>query len=56
MLRQSENDLCIPPGNYFERLKGDKKGVCSIRINNQWRITFKWIDGNANDVTITDYH
>ena len=52
----SENDLCIPPGNHFERLKGDKKGLCSIRINDQWRITFKWIDGNASDVLITDYH
>jgi len=52
----SENDLRIPPGNKFEKLKGDKKGLCSIRINDQWRITFKWIDGNAYEVTITDYH
>ena len=52
----SENDLRIPPGNKFERLKGDKKGLCSIRINDQWRITFKWADGNAHEVTITDYH
>ena len=51
-----ENDLRIPPGNHFERLKGDKKGGCSIRINDQWRITFKWSAGNANDVLITDYH
>ena len=52
----SENDLHVPPGNHFERLKGDKKGLCSIRINEQWRVTFKWMDGNAFDVTITDYH
>ena len=52
----NENDLRIPPGNKFERLKGDKKGLCSIRINDQWRITFKWAGGNAYDVIITDYH
>jgi len=52
----NENDLRIPPGNHFERLKGDKKGWCSIRINDQWRIIFKWSEGNAREVTITDYH
>ena len=52
----NENDLRIPPGNHFERLKGDKKELCSIRINDQWRIIFKWMDEYANDVTITDYH
>ena len=52
----NENDLCIPPGNRFERLKGDKKEWYSIRINDQWRVVFKWADGNARDVTITDYH
>ena len=52
----NENDLHIPPGSRFERLKGDKKEWCSIRINNQWRVIFKWADGNARDVTITDYH
>ncbi|MCL2800628.1 MAG: type II toxin-antitoxin system RelE/ParE family toxin [Treponema sp.] len=51
-----ENDLRIPPGNRFEKLKGDKKGLCSIRINDQWRITFKWKDSNATDVTVIDYH
>ena len=51
-----ENDLRIPPGNHFERLKGNKKDLCSIRINDQWRITFRWADGNASDVTVTDYH
>ena len=52
----SEIDLAIPPGNHFEKLKGDKKGWCSIRINDQWRVIFKWEDGNAFEVTITDYH
>ena len=52
----NENDLRIPPGNHFEKLKGDKRGLCSIRINTQWRVTFKWMNGNAIDVTITDYH
>lgn len=51
-----ENDLRIPPGNRFEKLTGDKKGKFSIRINEQWRIVFKWRDGNADDVIITDYH
>ncbi|MCL2381524.1 MAG: type II toxin-antitoxin system RelE/ParE family toxin [Treponema sp.] len=52
----SEIDLSIPPGNRFERLKGDKKGWCSIRVNDQWRVIFRWANGNASDVTITDYH
>jgi proteic killer suppression protein len=51
-----ENDLIIPPGNRFEKLKGDLKGWCSIRINEQWRVIFKWAEGNAREVTITDYH
>jgi len=52
----AESDLNIPPGNRFERLKGDKKDWCSIRINDQWRVIFKWAEGNARDVTIIDYH
>ena len=52
----SENDLKIPPGNHFEKLKGNKKGWCSIRINEQWRVIFKWAEKNAREVTITDYH
>jgi proteic killer suppression protein len=52
----NESDLNIPPGNRFEKLKGKKKELCSIRINDQWRVIFKWINGNACDVTITDYH
>jgi len=51
-----ESDLNIPPGNRFERLKGDKKDWCSIRVNDQWRVIFKWAEGNAREVTITDYH
>ncbi len=49
------NDLRVPPGNRLEALKGDLKGYHSIRINNQWRIIFKW-SGGAHDVQILDYH
>ena len=49
-------DLLIPPGNKLERLRGDKKGRYSIRINDQWRICFEWQSGNASEVTIEDYH
>ena len=52
----SINDLRIPPGNSLERLKGDLKDYHSIRINNQWRIIFKWVDSNAHEVEIIDYH
>jgi len=52
----NEGDLGIPPGNHFEKLKGDKKGWYSVRINDQWRIIFKWAEGNAREVTVTDYH
>jgi proteic killer suppression protein len=52
----SKEDLRIPPGNQLEELKGDKKGQLSIRINDQWRICFKWNNGNAIDVEIVDYH
>ncbi len=48
--------LEVPPGNRLEALKGDRKGQYSIRINSQWRICFKWHDGNAHDVEIVDYH
>jgi proteic killer suppression protein len=50
------NDLRIPPSNHLETLKGDRKGQSSIKINSQWRICFKWIDGNAHEVEIVDYH
>ena len=49
-------DLLQPPGNKLEPLQGNRKGQYSIRINDQWRICFKWQDGNAFDVEITDYH
>lgn len=49
-------DLRIPPGNRLEALKGDRKGQFSIRINQQWRICFVWIEGNADHVEIVDYH
>lgn len=50
------DDLKIPPGNRLELLKGDLLGFWSIRINNQWRIVFKWCEGNAEEVFICDYH
>lgn len=50
------DDLRVPPGNRLERLKADRAGLWSIRINDQWRITFRWTDGGAEDVTIVDYH
>ena len=49
-------DLLTPPGNRLEGLSGNREGQYSIRINDQWRICFKWIDGNAYDVEIVDYH
>jgi len=50
------NDLRIPPANRLEALKGDRKGWHSLRINDQWRICFRWTDGDAHDVEIVDYH
>lgn len=52
----SLGDLRIPPGNRLEKLSGDRKGQHSIRINDQWRICFRWKNGDAFDVEITDYH
>ncbi len=49
-------DLRVPPGNRLESLKGDRKGWYSIRINDQWRICFRWKNGDAIDVEIVDYH
>jgi len=49
-------DLRFPPGNQLEALKGDRVGQHSIRINKQWRICFRWIDRDAYDVEIVDYH
>ena len=50
------DDLRSPPGNRLEALKGDLAGWHSIRINDQWRIIFRWRDGAADDVSIVDYH
>lgn len=50
------DDLRIPPGNRLEALKGDRAGWYSIRINDQWRICFRWSAAGASDVEIVDYH
>jgi proteic killer suppression protein len=50
------NDLRIPPANRLEKLRGDREGQHSIRINDQWRICFRWQEGDAYDLEITDYH
>ena len=60
-LRQLEiagqlNDLKVPPGNRLEALKGDRAGQHSIRINDQFRLCFRWTDTGAEDVEIVDYH
>lgn len=49
-------DLRIPPSNNLEKLTGNLKGFYSIRINRQWRIIFRWSNGNASEVEILDYH
>lgn len=49
-------DLRSPPSNRLEKLSGDRAGQYSIRINDQWRITFRWHNGDAHDVEICDYH
>ncbi len=49
-------DLTIPPANRLEKLKGDREGHWSIRVNDQWRVCFAWREGNAYDVEIVDYH
>ena len=50
------DDLRVPPGNRLEKLSGDRQGQYSIRVNDQWRICFRWHEGNAYEVEITDYH
>jgi proteic killer suppression protein len=50
------NDLRVPPGNRLDALRGDRKGPHSIRINDQYRVCFRWRGGNAHDVQIVDYH
>jgi proteic killer suppression protein len=49
-------DLTIPPSNRLEKLRGDLRDFHSIRINDQWRVIFRWVDGHAHDVRIVDYH
>ena len=49
-------DLRVPPGNRLERLKGSWKNFHSIRINDQWRVVFRWVGGNAFEVQVIDYH
>jgi proteic killer suppression protein len=49
-------DLRVPPANHLEKLSRDRKGQHSIRVNNQWRICFRWRNGHAHDVEIVDYH
>ena len=58
MLNNSQNliDLKVTPSNKLEKLSGKMSDFYSIRINDQWRIVFKWDDGNSSDVTIMDYH
>lgn len=50
------DDLRVPPGNRLEKLRGERAGLHSIRINDQWRICFRWEDGDAHEVEIVDYH
>ena len=52
----SLEDLRVPPGNRLEKLKGDRRGQHSIRINQQYRICFTWSDGSASEVEVVDYH
>jgi proteic killer suppression protein len=53
---QTLADLSVPPANRLERLHGDRSCQLSIRINDQWRLCFRWLDGDAADVEIVDYH
>jgi proteic killer suppression protein len=50
------NDLRVPPGNRLEKLKGDRRGQWSIRVDQQWRVCFRWHAGDAYDVAIIDDH
>lgn len=50
------DDLRIPPANRLEKLRGNLDGFYSIRVNDQWRVVFRWVDGDAHDVRIVDYH
>ena len=50
------SDLRSPPGNRLEALRGDLAGSHSIRVNDQWRVVFRWAEGQAHDVRVSDYH
>jgi len=50
------DDLKVPPGNRLESLKGDRRGFHSVRINDRWRVVFRWVDGRARNVSVEDYH
>ena len=50
------DDLLVPPSNRLEKLQGDLSEFYSIRINDQWRVAFKWVEGHAHEVRVTDYH
>jgi proteic killer suppression protein len=50
------DDLRVPPGNRLEKLKGDRAGLHSVRINQQWRICFRWTEAGPENVEIVDYH
>ena len=50
------SDLAVPPSNHLEKLRGDLQGFYSIRINDQWRVIFRWSAGDAAEVHIVDYH
>lgn len=52
----SLQDLRVPPSNHLEKLKGDRSGWYSIRVNRQWRLCFRWLDGEAVEVELCDYH
>jgi toxin HigB-1 len=53
---ESLDDLRVPPGNRLEKLAGDRQGQYSIRVNDQYRVCFRWAGGDAHDVEIVDYH
>jgi proteic killer suppression protein len=50
------NDLNAIPGNHLEKIKGNRVGQYGIRVNDRWRVCFEWVNGNAEDVEIVDYH
>lgn len=53
---ESLDDLSVPPGNRLEKLKGNREGQHSVRVNDQWRVCFVWKDGDAHEVEVVDYH